>query len=1371
MRSFVLMLFILLVSALPAIAAIIHVPADESTIQDGIWAAQVGDTVQLAPGTYTEGAQLREGVLLRGNPLDPASVRIDASNEYFAFLGLASSEYPPAGIEGISISGAMSNAIVVSDFKLAVRYCRFVGNGQFESAFSGGAISCTISPHLSVEYCVFSGNQSERGGAIFIAAADYSENAGIENCTFFANQAQYGAGIAVEGPLNISLRKSILAFNEGGGAVFGMPYDAVVTQCDSYANVGGDELDGSGGGNFSADPLFCDAGLGDFRLHEDSPCLPENNDGVLVGACGEGDCEAPICETLFVPQDYPTLSEALAHAYACDTVLVAPGTYYENIRLRTGVVLVSSHGYASTIIDGQSSGSTVTLGFDRDEPRNPQAAVIEGFTIRGGSESGLSIWDIDAEVRDCWITGNSSSDAGGGIFARDCDPVISNCLVSGNLAVDGGGIYLRNSDATIIGTSVVGNEAVNGSGILNHISSAPSIENCLVAFNLIGAGLLCYSPHLTISCSDVYGNTGGDELCGNDAGGNISVDPLLCDWAAGDFTLYETSPCLPENNSCGVQMGAGGLGDCEAPECDLLRVPQDYPSIRAALAVAGICDTVLVEPGVYPGSLSLPTGVALISTGGAQVTTIIGDGDGPAIDIGLSAGSAREGETSTLEGFTVSGGSASGISVRYEDATIRACIIEGNTTDENGGGIRCLHASPIVEDCIIRENVAQSYGGGLFLGAYSSPILLRCVLGENTAEKGSALFVTGSSYPLVQSCTLVENLATSGEGTVYSQDLSTPIIQRSVIAFNDGGQALHCGEDGSYNVSCSDIFGNMGGDELCGIDSGGNFSANPHFCDLGGDDYRVSPDSPCLPENNACGELVGALGSGDCSPVGCRVLRVPEEFANIGDALDQAGYCDSVLVGPGVYQESLVLPVGVHLVGCGPELTILEGDGESAVLDIGGREGASPDSSATYLAGFTIRGGGDSGLVIRRSAPFVEDCIIRDNSSPGRGGGVKLWMAQPTFVDCMIESNFAYESGGGLWMDSSTPRFDRCDIRGNQSDGSGGGIHAVETSIIFSDSRIEGNSAWRGGGLYADGDISILPDVIVTGNTAIENGGGLYLELHVNRELEGLVITDNFAAGEGGGIYIHASSMSGNVFRDCLIAENEASTGGGMVIDHGALSLEGCTFAANRAPGGSNLWLTPGSNPHLDRCIVAFGELGQGIHCEMLSSVDADCCNVFGNEGGDEICLGEGAGNFSEDPRFCDPENSDYSLAAGSPCLPDGNSCGVLVGAFGEGCELPVDGPELPIYRTSLHAFPNPFNPSTEIRFVLERPGVVNLAIYDIVGRRVRNLIPGRTLDAGAHVLVWDGREDSGRSSSSGVYLVTLRNEEKLLQQKLVMIK
>jgi Bacterial Ig-like domain (group 2)/Cohesin domain/FlgD Ig-like domain len=84
---------------------------------------------------------------------------------------------------------------------------------------------------------------------------------------------------------------------------------------------------------------------------------------------------------------------------------------------------------------------------------------------------------------------------------------------------------------------------------------------------------------------------------------------------------------------------------------------------------------------------------------------------------------------------------------------------------------------------------------------------------------------------------------------------------------------------------------------------------------------------------------------------------------------------------------------------------------------------------------------------------------------------------------------------------------------------------------------------------------------------------------------------------------------------------------------------------------------------------------------------------------------------------------------------------------------------------------PNPFNPSTTIRYSLDNDGPVELAIYSARGERVRTLITGRETAGVIHSVVWDGRDDSGRVQSSGVYYTMLRSEGKKAMQKMVLIK
>lgn len=66
---------------------------------------------------------------------------------------------------------------------------------------------------------------------------------------------------------------------------------------------------------------------------------------------------------------------------------------------------------------------------------------------------------------------------------------------------------------------------------------------------------------------------------------------------------------------------------------------------------------------------------------------------------------------------------------------------------------------------------------------------------------------------------------------------------------------------------------------------------------------------------------------------------------------------------------------------------------------------------------------------------------------------------------------------------------------------------------------------------------------------------------------------------------------------------------------------------------------------------------------------------------------------------------------------------------------------------------PNPFNPTTALRFALERDATVELSVYDVRGRLVRGF-PARAYPEGRHAVDWNGRDDQGRAVASGVYQV-----------------
>src|SRR5438105_6828191 len=134
-------------------------------------------------------------------------------------------------------------------------------------------------------------------------------------------------------------------------------------------------------------------------------------------------------QTIHVPADQPTIQAAINAAANGDTVLVAPGTYRENINFMGKAITVTSSGGPSvTTIDGGAAGSVVT--FTSNEGTN---SVLSGFTITNGLGSdngngnggGINIYSASPTVKGNVITNNHAGNGdGGGISVTDSSAVI-----------------------------------------------------------------------------------------------------------------------------------------------------------------------------------------------------------------------------------------------------------------------------------------------------------------------------------------------------------------------------------------------------------------------------------------------------------------------------------------------------------------------------------------------------------------------------------------------------------------------------------------------------------------------------------------------------------------------------------------------------------------------------------------------------------------------------------------------------------------------------------------------------------------------------------------------------------------------------------
>ncbi|RKX28051.1 MAG: hypothetical protein DRP71_17755, partial [Verrucomicrobia bacterium] len=102
----------------------------------------------------------------------------------------------------------------------------------------------------------------------------------------------------------------------------------------------------------------------------------------------------------------------------------------------------------------------------------------------------------------------------------------------------------------------------------------------------------------------------------------------------------------------------------------------------------------------------------------------------------------------------------------------------------------------------------------------------------------------------------------------------------------------------------------------------------------------------------------------------------------------------------------------------------------------------------------------------------------------------------------------------------------------------------------------------------------------------------------------------------------------------------------------------------------------------------------------------------------------------------------------------------------------PVEDPEdIPAAGFTVGAaYPNPFNPSISVRLYIPRSSELELAVYDVQGRKIRSLYTGG-ISSGWHTLVWDGQDDAGRGQASGMYFMRGVNEGEISVLKMMLLR
>lgn len=329
-------------------------------------------------------------------------------------------------------------------------------------------------------------------------------------------------------------------------------------------------------------------------------------------------------------------------------------------------------------------------------------------------------------------------------------------------------------------------------------------------------------------------------------------------------------------------------------------------------------------------------------------------------------------------------------------------------------------------------------------------------------------------------------------------------------------------------------------------------------------------------------------------------IRVPADFPTIQAGIDAAAPGDVVLVAAGTYHDCTHTVTGLPHPFC-----VVMKSGVALVSE-SGAEMTVIDAQrlgAVILADSLASGTRLEGFTITGGK----------TANPYYGAGIRCRYSQAEFVDNIIVDNETTGNGGGVYLSRGANTFTRNTVLNNRANSYyGGGLYCIASATTFSHCIFKGNSATTGGGIVTDFS---------------------YDGLHP--KFDRCEITDNHASGAGGGIW--SSNASKPFFINCTVAGNTCNNGSAFY----------CQVSTVKAS--------------FSRCIFAFNSGSSTFVCNTNSIFE--CCDIFGNTGGDVICGTDGGNNFSLDPLFCGPPGSGcYQINPGSPC---GNApnCG-QVGAY-----------------------------------------------------------------------------------------------------------
>ncbi len=409
--------------------------------------------------------------------------------------------------------------------------------------------------------------------------------------------------------------------------------------------------------------------------------------------------------------------------------------------------------------------------------------------------------------------------------------------------------------------------------------------------------------------------------------------------------------------------------------------------------------------------------------------------------------------------------------------------------------------------------------------------------------------------------------------------------------------------------------------------------------------------------------------------------------------------------------------------------------------------------------------------IVGNSTVTVANCLVQNNTSQ-HTGAIYCDRSNITVDSCIIKDN-VFENSGSIVIYRGDVNIRNTLISNNDSNSFGGGIYCVEADPTIENCIITSNTASNGGGgimCNTESDATVINCKISNNHvtTYSGSGGGIFCDEYSNPTIEYCEIYGNTVYQNGGGIY--CESVSDPVINKCTIVNN---VGGGVY----------CKW-----------W----SDPTIINSIITSND-GYGIGAFEHSDPYVAYCDVYdnitGNFGGDSIEIAYGLlvttnangdscdawFNIEQDPMFDDPDNNTYFIKSNSPCIDAGDPNADLdpdntVADIGAHYFDPTNlhAPEeddrsetRPSEFGLSHAYPNPFNSTTNLTVSTPARARLDVAVFDILGRVV-DRFPYIAESAGRHVISLR----AGDNWSSGAYMVLVSSRNGFsAHQKLVLLK